>query len=122
MTSVSDPGMLLAAKPGDVTGDSRITPQDASQVLTLVVHAYGGFSAYSAIDPVLIADMSGNGRVSVFDAAMVAKKWLGLESASAPAAALSFTDSPTMGDGKHCQSSPENHRQTSESEGPIHDP
>ncbi len=59
---------------GDASGNRFLGGVDASAISNLVVHNYSGFDAYATTDPVVIADITGNGELSGQDVAYVARK------------------------------------------------
>ncbi len=61
----------LAASLGETSGDGSYTAADAALAARVAMRLDSGFVAYALTDPILIADVSGNGAVSMLDAAMI---------------------------------------------------
>src|SRR5262249_24820210 len=82
---------------GDVTGDGRYQADDAMTVRSMVVGLLNHFSAYPQVDPVLVADVSGNGVVSSLDAALIGRQVECVRSSSlAPAPSVSQAAGPLL--------------------------
>ena len=86
----SDPGLVAIAFAGDATGNGRTRPNkpysslDASFIQRVQVGLDTGFDAYPLIAPPLIADLSGNGRLSSLDASLLQQRVVGLPVSSFP--------------------------------------
>jgi len=80
----SDAGIHVSASLGDTDGDGQYTEQDAENILNMTVGTATGFDAFVLIDPLLLADISGNGTLSALDAAYVLQKVEGLNSGLIP--------------------------------------
>ncbi|MCA9246921.1 MAG: PQQ-dependent sugar dehydrogenase [Planctomycetales bacterium] len=68
----------VVARPGDATGNSEYSAQDASLVARNAVGLDNGFDFFPRIDPTIVADMTENGVISALDAAIVARAAVGL--------------------------------------------
>ena len=64
----ADDGLLLAAYPGDVSGDRAYTSLDFSRMNRVLLRIDTGFGAYPLIDPVIIGDVQPNGVLQAGDA------------------------------------------------------
>jgi hypothetical protein len=62
----------LVASLGDTSGDNEYSSADSTLAARLAMRIDTGLIAYATIDPVLVADVSGNGSISMLDAAMIA--------------------------------------------------
>ena len=62
----------VVASLGDTTGDGEYSPADSALTARLAMRLDSGLVSYPAIAPTLVADVSGNGTVSMLDAAMIA--------------------------------------------------
>ena len=77
----------VVASLGDTSGDGEYGSSDASLAARLAMRLDSGLVSYPFINPSLVADVSGNGTVSMLDAAMIAgirSSSEGPELASAP--------------------------------------
>ena len=77
----------VVASLGDTSGDGEYGSSDASLAARLAMRLDSGLVSYPVINPSLVADVSGNGTVSMLDAAMIAgirSSSEGPELASAP--------------------------------------
>ncbi len=96
-------GLHLVAYVGDATGDGRYTNQDIQQILQLGGSAQSGFAAFPLVDPVVVADASGDGRANVVDATLLLLEAIGLNRPEippivVPAANLTFDVLATVGE------------------------
>ena len=62
----------VVASLGDTTGDGEYSPADANLAARIAMRLDSGLVSYPVINPSLVADVSGNGTVSMLDAAMIA--------------------------------------------------
>ena len=62
----------VVASLGDTTGDGEYSPSDANLAARIAMRLDSGLVSYPVINPSLVADVSGNGTVSMLDAAMIA--------------------------------------------------
>ncbi len=64
--------MQVVASLGDTTGDGEYSSADSALAARLAMRLDSGLVSYPVITPTLVADVSGNGTVSMLDAAMIA--------------------------------------------------
>ncbi len=76
----------LVASLGDTTGDGGYSTADSTLAARLAMRFDTGFVAYPTTLPELVADVSGNGAVSMLDAAMIAGVAGGQQGPEAPQA------------------------------------
>ena len=76
----------LVASLGDTSGDGSYSNADSTLAARLAMRLDTGLVAYATIDPVLVADASGNGSISMLDAAMIAGVAGGQQGPAAPMA------------------------------------
>ena len=62
---------------GDSTGNRDYSGLDAAWLARVTVGFDTGFDAYPTVDPVIVADVSGNGEISAYDAVFVAQEVVG---------------------------------------------
>ena len=62
---------------GDTTGNHSYEIQDAQNIGNISVGLGTGFTAYPLVDPIIIGDVSNDGCLTIFDAALVAQKVAG---------------------------------------------
>ncbi len=62
----------VVASLGDTTGDGEYSPSDANLAARIAMRLDSGLVSYPVTNPSLVADVSGNGTVSMLDAAMIA--------------------------------------------------
>jgi len=74
----------LVASLGDTSGDGSYSNADSTLAARLAMRIDTGLVAYAMIDPVLVADVSGNGSISMLDAAMIAGVAGGQQGPAAP--------------------------------------
>jgi len=74
----------LVAALGDTSGDGSYSNADSTLAARLAMRIDTGLIAYATIDPVLVADVSGNGSISMLDAAMIAGVAGGQQGPAAP--------------------------------------
>jgi hypothetical protein len=70
---------------GDANGDGTYTTQDVSRILRVATKADSGFSAWRDVDPLIIADIDGNGAVDPLDASRVSQVAAGQSRPEIPA-------------------------------------
>lgn len=66
-----DDGLQVVAYLGDATASKSITSDDYTSVSGVAGRQRSGFATYATVDPVLIADINGNGRVESRDALLI---------------------------------------------------
>ena len=74
----------LVASLGDTSGDGSYSNADSTLAARLAMRIDTGLVAYATIDPLLVADVSGNGSISMLDAAMIAGVAGGQQGPAAP--------------------------------------
>ncbi len=74
----------LVASLGDTSGDGSYSNADSTLAARLAMRIDTGLVAYATIDPMLVADVSGNGSISMLDAAMIAGVAGGQQGPAAP--------------------------------------
>ncbi len=62
----------VVASLGDTSGDGAYSPADSTLAARLAMRLDSGLISYPVVMPTLVADVSGNGSVSMLDAAMIA--------------------------------------------------
>ncbi|MCA9245736.1 MAG: lamin tail domain-containing protein [Planctomycetales bacterium] len=72
------------AFPGDPSNSADFSGFDASLVARVTIGIDTGFDAFPRVDPILIADVTGNGRLSALDASFIARKAVGGEQPEIP--------------------------------------
>ncbi|MCA9247814.1 MAG: cadherin-like domain-containing protein [Planctomycetales bacterium] len=77
----------VAASAGDASRNGRISARDAELIARVAVGLDSGFDAYERIHPLLIADISGDGTISSYDAALVSQRMAELAAQPAPLSA-----------------------------------
>jgi len=83
--SVADnDGVHLVGYFGDTSGDATYTTLDPLRVQRVIVGLDSGFAAYPLVDPVIVADISGNGVLSSLDASRLAQEIAGLDRPEIP--------------------------------------
>ena len=78
--------MQLVASLGDTSGDGGYSSADSTLAARLAMRIDTGLVAYATVDPLLVADASGNGEISMLDAAMIAGVAGGQQGPAAPLA------------------------------------
>ena len=76
----------LVASLGDTSGDGGYSSADSTLAARLAMRIDTGLVAYATVDPLLVADASGNGEISMLDAAMIAGVAGGQQGPAAPLA------------------------------------
>ncbi len=61
----------VAALLGDADGNGSYSTNDALMILDVYLELCSGFAAYPLIDPVIIGDLLGDGKITPYDAALV---------------------------------------------------
>ncbi|MCA9247260.1 MAG: CotH kinase family protein [Planctomycetales bacterium] len=69
---------------GDATDSDDYSGLDAALIARVIVGHDTGFDAFARLDPVILADASGNGRLSALDASFVARRAVGEEQEEIP--------------------------------------
>ncbi len=69
-----DDGMHLVAYLGDTDRQARYSAADALRVQRVVVRLDSGFSSYPLVDPLIVGDVNGNGRLDAGDALLIQRK------------------------------------------------
>jgi len=82
--AIGDSAVHVVAYLGDATGNQSYDSADGDCALRIAVGKDGGFAAYRLLDPVIVADVSANGRLSAYDAALVLQKASGMEVVEIP--------------------------------------
>ena len=73
-----DDGVHVVARPGDTNGNAAYSSLDAQYIQRVVVRLDTGFKAFPLVDPLIVGDVDGNGRIGSTDALMITRKILGL--------------------------------------------
>jgi hypothetical protein len=66
-----DDGVHVVGYAGDATGEGVYSALDAQRILRVNTGADSGFAAWPLVDPVVVADITGDGRLTSLDAALV---------------------------------------------------
>ena len=74
----------LVASLGDTSGDGEYSSADSTLAARLAMRIDTGLVAYATIDPLLVSDVSGNGSISMLDAAMISGVAGGQQGPTAP--------------------------------------
>ena len=61
IAAMGDAGVHLVAYFGDATGNRSYSAADATRISRIAVGLDGGLAAYPRVDPVILADITGNG-------------------------------------------------------------
>ena len=72
VTAGGSNAVQVVASLGDTSGDGEYSSSDANLAARLAMRLDSGLLSYPVINPSLVADVSGNGTVSMLDAAMIA--------------------------------------------------
>jgi hypothetical protein len=72
VTAGGSNAVQVVASLGDTSGDGEYSSSDANLAARLAMRLDSGLLRYPVINPSLVADVSGNGTVSMLDAAMIA--------------------------------------------------
>ena len=81
---VADDGLQMVSLFGDVSLNGRINAFDASRVARVAARIDTGFPANTLVDPLVVADVSGNGIVNAADALWLFSTWVGLDPTDLP--------------------------------------
>ena len=71
IVAATDEAVQAIVQPGDVTGNGQVDAQDAYELEVFLVFDHHGFRAYSNLDPVIVADLNGDGHVGLHDLAFL---------------------------------------------------
>jgi hypothetical protein len=74
LAAVGVDGFQLVAFPGDASGDAQLAGNDGSLAGRVAGGLDTGFAAYPLVDPILVADVAGDGVVSANDASQILQK------------------------------------------------
>lgn len=80
-----DDGLHLVIYPGDTTSSAGYSSADAVRAVRVAVGLDSGFASQRLVDPVIVADVTGDGRASSNDATRVLQRSVGLAVPSIPA-------------------------------------
>jgi hypothetical protein len=69
--AIDDDGVQVVALLGDASGDRDYATLDAQRLQRTILRYDTGFAAYPNTDPIIIADINGNGLFSALDAALL---------------------------------------------------
>ncbi|MBN2473963.1 MAG: VCBS repeat-containing protein, partial [Pirellulales bacterium] len=75
---MADDAVEVVAQLGDTTRDGQLRREDAQHALDVAVGLDAGLAAYPLLDPVLVADLAGNGRLGALDAARILQQAVGM--------------------------------------------
>ena len=64
-------GLQVVGYLGDANGDGTYSTDDATRILTVVGGAESGFAAWRGVDPAVVADTNGDGKLDAADAALI---------------------------------------------------
>jgi len=92
--AMGDSAVHVVAYLGDASGNQSYDSADADPISRVAVGLDSGFAAYRVIDPVIVADVSGDGRLSPYDAALVLQKAAGQDVLEIPPLP---SEPPTLG-------------------------
>jgi hypothetical protein len=84
IVGIADRAVQKVAYLGDASGNRGYSGLDAALIARNSVMIDHGFDAYPLVDPVIIADVTGDGSLSALDASEVASKAVGLPVADIP--------------------------------------
>jgi hypothetical protein len=71
IAALGDDGVHVVAFLGDTTGDGLYTSADSVLIGRVAAAADSGFAAYPVADPVVLADLNGDGRVTALDGGLL---------------------------------------------------
>jgi hypothetical protein len=71
IATTADDGVHAVAFLGDTTGDGTYTSADSVLIARVASAADSGFAAYPVLDPVLVGDLNGDGRVTATDGGLL---------------------------------------------------
>ncbi|MCE4555223.1 Ig-like domain-containing protein, partial [Roseateles cellulosilyticus] len=66
----ADLGVQLVAVAGDATGNGKVETSDVALIQRVAAKSDTGFAAFPLVDPLLVADLNRDGRITATDAAM----------------------------------------------------
>ena len=82
---IADDAIHAVGYAGDATMEFNYTVEDAMDVARVAIDLDSGFTAWPLLDPVVLADVAGNGMVEATDAMYIARYALGIPVAQMPA-------------------------------------
>jgi hypothetical protein len=94
ISSVADDGVQAVAYFSDASGNGTFSGLDGSLISRVAAKLDSGFAAYRLLDPVIVADVNGNGRIDANDASQLAQFLV--NNASVPAIPPIPTPAPTL--------------------------
>lgn len=84
LSAVDNDGLHVAAYFGDTTGNAGYSSADANLASRVALGLDSGFAAYRSADPVVIADITGNGTVNSTDATRILQEATGIDRPEIP--------------------------------------
>jgi hypothetical protein len=78
VAAVADDGVHVAAFLGDTDGSQDYSSQDNADIAQVTSGQADGFAAYPLTDPVIVADMDGNGFLNAQDSSLLGQALVGL--------------------------------------------
>jgi hypothetical protein len=82
--AVADDGLHVVAYFGDTTGNRRLTSLDAQRALRVAEGRDSGFAAFPRLDPVVLADIAGNGALDSADGHSILQEVVGFNRVEIP--------------------------------------
>jgi hypothetical protein len=80
----ADDGLHVVAQLGDANGNQGLDADDVTRIQRVIVRSDSGFDAHRLIDPLRLADVNRDGRLSTLDAALVARAVSGVSVPAIP--------------------------------------
>ena len=84
IAATENDGLHLVGYLGDTTGNAVYTSLDSTRMSALIAGQQSGFGAYRLVDPVIVADTSGNGSVTSLDRLLLLQEVLGVDRPEIP--------------------------------------
>jgi hypothetical protein len=97
ISAQDDDGIHVVAYFGDASGNASYSSADALLASRVVAGLDSGFGAYPLVDPVLVADITGNGSLSSLDAVRILQEAIGIDQAAIPPIPPGVTPIPASG-------------------------
>jgi hypothetical protein len=76
LNGLDDDGLHVVTKLGDATGEGIYSSLDAQRIQRVLLQLDTGFSAFPLIDPAIVGDVNGNGRLDAADVQLIQLKVL----------------------------------------------
>jgi hypothetical protein len=84
LAALDDDGLHVVAYLGDATGSAGYSTLDATRALQAALGLESGFARYPLADPVILADIGGDGRLGVSDATRILQQAMGYAPSQVP--------------------------------------